>query len=331
MLLPLLLGGYVIFYFYDQLSDDEKDQLFEAFGEANYLWIIVSLVCGLISHMSRAYRWRFLLEPLGYKPSYWNCYHSLMVGYLINYALPRAGEASRAGLLYRYEKVPFSKGFGTIIAERIIDLVMLGIIAAITLGLQLDKIDLFQQRIDQFNNGGGDGGSSYMIWYILGGIMVVGLLAFFLIKWVRNKVMGLVKGVYEGVMSVLSMKKKGAFLLHTLTIWGMYVAMFGLCFFSLEATSDIPAGGILAGFVAGTIGIVLVQGGIGVYPAFVGMILTVYLAPGSEDLIAVEALALGWIIWSSQTLMMIILGGISVFLLPRINAQKNTDHVTSPR
>ncbi|MCB0787908.1 MAG: flippase-like domain-containing protein, partial [Flavobacteriales bacterium] len=144
VVVPLGLGVWLIFYFYNALSEEHKAQLFDAFGRAELGWLVVSVALGVLSHMSRAWRWRYLLDPMGFTPGFWNCYHAVMSGYFMNLLLPRAGEASRAALLYRREKVPFVKGFGSIMAERAVDLVLLGGLFGLTLLLQVDKLDLFR-------------------------------------------------------------------------------------------------------------------------------------------------------------------------------------------
>ena len=132
---------------------------------------------------------------------------------------------------------------------------------------------------------------------------------------IRKKIIDLIKGVFQGVFSIFKSKDKLKFIGHTLFIWLMYIIMFSVCFFALDSTKTLGIDAMLAGFVAGTIGMVVVQGGIGVYPAFVGLIITIYLVPESSGLsISPEALALGWIIWTSQTVMMIILGLISLII-----------------
>ncbi len=319
IVLPLGFGIFLIWLFYDALCADQKSELFIAFGKANYWWVGLALILSLASHVSRAWRWKYLLHPMGYKISFWNAYHALMIGYIVNLVLPRAGEASRAGILARTEQVPFQKGFGTIIAERAVDLVMLGIIAIITLGLQLDKFAIFKAKIQTFNSPG-QGCGNTAIFSLLGKVVTYGLaigfisvLILFLFKPnFRSKIRAFVKGILEGILSIFKTKQKGLFLAHTVFIWVMYIGMFSVCFMALDSTSTLGIDAMLAGFVAGTIGIVLVQGGIGVYPAFVGLILTVYLSPVDYSGVFPDALALGWIIWTSQTVMMIFLGLISL-------------------
>ena len=147
--LPLLLGFYLIWIFFTGMTEEALDYFYLAIKEANYFWIFFALSLTFIAYLSRAYRWRYALEPLGHKTSFWNRYHALMIGYLINMTIPRAGEASRAAMLYRSDGVPFSKSFGTIIAERAVDLIMLGSIAVVTLFMASDN---FYQIADQIQN-----------------------------------------------------------------------------------------------------------------------------------------------------------------------------------
>lgn len=318
--IPILFGVGLIWLFYDALCDAQKSDLFKAFSEAKYVWVILSLVIAWLSHASRAYRQRYLLRPLGYKVSFWNSYHALMIGYLVNLAFPRAGEASRAGVLLKTEKIPFEKTFGTIVAERVFDLVMLGIVTLIAISLQYDKLDLFKQAKNDFISGD-IGCGNPIVFTILGTIVkwgiilgfIGGVALFIAKKSIRQKIIDLIKGIFEGVFSIFKSKDKLPFIGHTLFIWIMYVGMFSICFYVFESTSYLGIDAMLAGFVAGTVGMIIVQGGIGIYPAFVGVIITIYL-PLNDTLIAPQALALGWILWTSQTILIIILGLVSMLI-----------------
>ena len=130
--LPLSIGVYLIWLFYTSMSADSKEQFYETIGKANYLWIIISLIFGWIAVVARAQRWKYVLEPLGHRTPLKNRYHAITIGYLINLTIPRAGEATRAVSLYRSDKVPFAQSFGTIVAERAVDLCMLASIFFIT-------------------------------------------------------------------------------------------------------------------------------------------------------------------------------------------------------
>lgn len=317
---PLAIGVWLIFFFYDQLGEEQRQQLFTAFRTANLWWIGLATAVGWSAHVSRAWRWRYILEPLGYKPGFWDCYHAVMAGYFMNLFLPRAGEASRAISLYRTEKVPFEQGFGTILAERAVDLIILVGIAGVTVLLQVEKLDLFKARIAAFREGQGgavDEGSPIWPW-VLGvlALLAVGSIVLMLTKpALHARALDLVRGFAQGLRAVLRTRDKAGFALHTVLIWAAYVGMFWLGFLSLPTMAEVPFAGVLAGFVAGAIGIVLVQGGVGVYPAFVALIISVYLPPVGEGLIRPDALAMGWLLWTAQTLMLIVLGGLSVLLL----------------
>lgn len=317
--LPLLFGVFLIWIFYDMLCEEQKNKLFSAVKNANYGWVLLSLLFGFLSHLSRAWRSKFLLEPLGYKTYFPTLVHALFVGYIVNLAFPRAGEASRAGLLQSNEKVPFQKGFGTIVAERAIDLGMLGLVFLVALFLQFDDIEILQEKIKLAGEAESDCGKTNYIaimgtvikWLIIIGFgaAVVGMA---ISKALRLKAWEFIKGVWEGATVVFKSDKKLWFIAHTLFIWIMYVSMFSVCFYSMESTAVLGADAMLAGFIAGTIGMIVVQGGLGVYPALVAVVVGFYLPGDGSEAISSEGLALGWIIWTSQTIMMIVLGLISL-------------------
>lgn len=268
---------------------------------------------GLLSHLSRAYRWQFQLEPMGYKIKLGNSIMAVFATYLINYTIPRAGEVARASILTNYEGVPFEKGFGTIVAERIADLiVMLGIIA-VTLFLQFDFIYGF--LVEKFNP------TKIAISFAI--LLVLGLLFLRFINTssskIAIKIKGFVSGLVEGVLSIFKMKKKWAFIFHTLFIWTMYVLMFYVTTFSLQEMSNIPFAAVLIGFIAASFSIAATNGGIGSYPEAIVLVFTsLFFIP--ED----PSRAFGWIIWSAQTVLIIICGGLSLIYLPIFNRNKDS-------
>ena len=323
VLVPLALGIGLVVYFYDKLSEQQRADLFTAFRSADPIWLVLSVFFGWCSHLSRAWRWRYLIGHLGYRSSYWNSYHAVMTGYFMNMVLPRAGEASRAIMLYRAEGVPFEKGFGTILAERAVDMIILLTIAALTLALQLEMFDLFKERIDSFRAAepGEDTGGGAMTIITITTIVLILLVGLWFIitrPAIRLKLRSAARGFLDGLRSVIRTEQKGLFILHTVLIWGLYVTMFWVGFFALPSTAAVPFSGVMAGFIAGSVGIVLVQGGIGAYPAFVALIVSVYMgAPEGGGIINPDALAMGWLLWAAQTLMIIVLGGISLLLISR--------------
>lgn len=320
IIVPLGIGGWLIYTQYHELSRAQRQELFDAFGAADLLWLGSATLVGWLAHVSRGWRWRYLLEPIGHRTGFWNCYHGVMIGYFINMFVPRAGEASRAVSLYRTERVPFEKGFGTILAERVVDMAVLLGFAAVALLLQLDKVDLFRARIRDFNKTTGpvgDEGAAWSSWlfYLLVAAMAAAALFVLSRPVLRARASELVRGFMQGLRAVFQTRKKGLFLLHTAFIWTAYLGMFQVGFYCLPSMQIVPFAGILAGFIAGAVGIILVQGGIGVYPAFVALIVGVYMpAPEGGGLLRPDALAMGWLLWAAQTLMIIVLGGLSLLL-----------------
>jgi uncharacterized membrane protein YbhN (UPF0104 family) len=315
VLIPAVVGIYLVWYMVNLIQKQDQAAFWDKIKEMNYWWIGFSLLIGLMSHLIRAHRWKYLLEPMGYQTSFANRYHATMVGYVVNMVLPRAGEASRAGVLLKTNDVPFSKAFGTIIAERAIDLILLMIVGLITVSLSLTD---FYALYDKLLAGNEKEGSGVMI-YVLAGFVFVALVAWvFLRKNValRDKIWNLIDGVKSGLFSIFKSKNPGAFVLHSLLIWVLYILFFGVCFMALEETQYVPVQGILMGFIAGTLGVMLTNGGVGVYPLFVGTVITFYAFP---DFVGAHntALALATVIWLTQTFFLIVLGLISLVYISR--------------
>ena len=137
IVLPLFLGGILVWY---SLQKTPIETLKAYFKNANYLWIGLGVFLGILSHISRAYRWKFMIEPMGYTLRFPNSLMAVFSAYLINYTIPRAGEVSRATILSNYEGVPFEKGFGTIVAERVADALVMFLIVIVTFFLEFDFI-----------------------------------------------------------------------------------------------------------------------------------------------------------------------------------------------
>jgi uncharacterized membrane protein YbhN (UPF0104 family) len=318
--LPLLLGVYLVWYFFSSMSAASKELFYTAIVEANYAWIILSLLLGVVAYLSRAYRWKYMLEPLGYTTKFWHRYHAVMIGYLINLTIPRAGEASRCGMLYRSDGVPFSTSIGTIIAERAVDLVILVGIAFLTLFVAGQDALAIKAQI-QTTFGGTSAASGGFPWkFVFYGVIIsIGLVFAYLFVFkpaIRVKLIGFIKEVVQGLFSIFKTKSPFGYLLHTAIIWGCYLVMFALPFQSLVQTQDIPVAGILVGFIAGSLGITFTNGGIGTYPLLVGLVVAYYIGKDYPSDAQAIGNALGMLVWVTQTLLMIILGLISMVLLP---------------
>lgn len=319
--LPLAFGVFLIWYVFKDLSPQEEEELYKAVGEANYFWIFLSMTLGILSHFSRAIRWKYSIQPLGKTPGFWNSFFTVMIGYVANLALPRLGEVTRPALLAKYEKLPFNKLFGTILAERVADLIILGLIMASIIFLEFD---LLRETITNYSKAGSEKFNLQNL-IILGIVFILGLSIFILLIVSKSshpiliKIREMLRGILEGLQSILKMKQKAYFLIHTAFIWIAYVSMFYVCFFAIDATSDVPFSAVLASFVTGSLAIVFVQGGLGVFP--IAIMETLILYGVSKP----SALALGWILWSSQTIMIIVVGVLSIPLLRLINKNNSIE------
>ncbi len=303
VILPLVIGGLLVWYLFTIIP---PETLLEYFKNANYWWIALGLLFGVLSHFSRAYRWKFILEPMGYKPRFVNSTLAVLIGYFVNIAIPRAGEISRATVMTNYESIPFEKGFGTIVAERIADLIMMFVIIIITLFFQFDFI--YTLLIENFN--------PIKISIVLLTIAVGFFIFLSFIKRAKSgillKIKNFIISLIDGVSSIFKMKKKWAFIFHTVFIWVLYVLMFWATIPAIKGL-HVPFGGILVGFIAGGLSIAATNGGVGLYPIAVATAFNLFGV--AEE----PSLAFGSVMWSAQTAMIIIFGGLAFLLLPIYN------------
>jgi uncharacterized protein (TIRG00374 family) len=329
-ILPLLLGVYLIWVFFAGMAEDPRKlaAFYKALNEINYWWIFFSLVLGVVAYFARAHRWKYVLEPIGYKTPFWNRYHAVMIGYIVNLTIPRAGEASRSAMLYRSNGVPFSSSFGTIIAERAVDLVVLVSVALLTAFLGYSDFLEIKALIETEFGGNTATASTGFSWksvlYVV--VISIGLVfSYFFIfrKKFRQKFRDFVSEVVKGLFSIFRLKQPLAYLFYTGIIWGCYIVMFALPFQAFEATSTISFAGILLGFIAGSLGITFTNGGIGTYPLLVGLVVAFYIGKDYPQDAQAIGNALGIVVWASQTILMIILGLISLALMPKNFAKEN--------
>lgn len=304
------MGVFLIWYSFSHFKPGDFESIKNSFKTANYWWVLLSVIFGILSHLSRAYRWQFLLEPLGYKPKFANSVMTVLIGYLLNLLAPRSGELARAASIKKYENIPFEKAFGTIVAERIADVIMLGIIMGIAFLLQTDLLIsyLFPKNSE----------NGYILKFaILIGLPLIGYFIYKLLKQSKNrfilKAFHFFKGLLDGIKSIKKMKKKVPFIFHTIFIWLMYVLMFYVVTFALPETSNLPFAAIIVGFVVGGLSMALTNGGLGSYPVFVASALILYHIDNNP------ARAFGWIMWTAQTLMVVVFGGLSFIFIPIYN------------
>jgi uncharacterized protein (TIRG00374 family) len=308
LLIPLFIGIGIIYYQFTTLTPNDLNKIKISFMKADYFYVLLSLIVSLFGYWSRAYRWKFALQHLGYRTKFHNDLMTVCVSYLVNLTIPRSGEISRAALLKKYEKVPFDKAFGTVVAERIVDMLIFLLFVIIGFASQFDTIYTFLlEKNLQFET---------LLWISLGGFL---LFVLFIIVWIYAEWKIIIKlkeklsGLIEGMQSILKMKDKWSYLFHSFFIWFSYLVMFYVTIFALPETANITLDVVIMGFIFGTLAVGFTNGGLGAYPLAIAMIFSLY---GISNDIGV---AFGWLIWTSQTLLTIVLGLLSYLLLPVLN------------
>lgn len=307
--IPLGLGVFLIWYMYRSFTPQQLAETQKYFANANYGFVLLSVVLSVLSHLSRSYRWNFMLQPLGYKTRLANNFMAVSVAYLMNVFIPKSGEVSRGIILDKYEGVPFQKGFGTIISERVVDLLFLLFFTVLALTIKFEV--LYDYVLKSM--------PPSILYVSIFGIVLLGISIPLYIKFSRSnvnkKLKAFVVGLKEGIFSILKMKRKGAFLFHTFIIWGLYLLSFFTALHALPDTSGIPFGTIIITFVVGSFTFAFTNSGFGTYPAAVAGILTVF---GVAKTVGV---AFGWIVWVSNICSIVFFGVLSLLLLPFYNRE----------
>jgi hypothetical protein len=247
---------------------------------------------------------------MGYTTSFANNFMAVSIGYLMNLTIPRSGEISRALIVKKYNNIPFDKGFGSILAERIIDMIILCFFIGLAFLLQFDIVKAF--IIDKI--------PVQKLLVLVSVCLLFGILFILLYLYSKAKIIITLKqkiaGLKEGLLSLVNMKKKWSYLFYTLAIWFSYILMFYISIFVIPETSTITLGAVITSFVIGSLAIAFTNSGFGSYPFLIAKILLFY------NISETAGNAFGWIIWTSQMLLLVFLGGISFLMLPLFNRSK---------
>ena len=321
LILFLALGIFFVWFSVKDLSAKQWEEMWENIKEVmhdnRWIYLVLCMFIGFLSVLFRGLRSVLMIEPLGHKLSKINSYHAAMIGYLANLAFPRLGEVLRCTILQKYEKVPFQKSLGTVITERIIDVVIFGILLLIALGLESDKLfsifadsNIMEKIMGMFSGTG-----KYIIIATMAAIVI---FIYLFRKKISNlsvyqKITTILKGFWDGLVSIKDLKKPFLFVLYSLLIWVCYYLMFYVCTFAFPCLSVLGIDGVilasLSCVVVGTVGFIVAQGGLGAYPLLVAMVLSLYGI--SEE----SGLAIGWVVWTTETLMYVVLGVVSLLVI----------------
>lgn len=317
--ISLGLGIGLIYWFVSKMSEEDKALTLDAFQRADYFWILLAPLIGMFSNFSRAQRWRMLLQPTGHYPGFANTWFSIMSMYFFNLFFPRLGEVTRCTVLARYENVPLDKSIGTMVVERVVDLISIMIVGGTLLLIEYDRLfAFFEQNVLNKKEVAADS-NPWVKWAIAGGVV----LAIAIGAWFLNRKYGFAKikamlkerlmGFAEGLKSIRYVKSPVEFIFHSILIWVCYFLMVYVSFPALPETKELGVLAAAACLFFGGFAIAATPGGIGVYPLFLQQVLILY------GVNATIGYAFGSVVWVAQMGSIFVGGLVSLAMLALLN------------
>ncbi len=301
------LGILLIYWQYNKMSASDKDSFVQSIRNTKYVYLIPVILLAITSHVSRAIRWRYLIQPLAHKPKLSNAFATVMIGYLVNSLAPRAGEVAKCGLLGKREKISFEKLIGTILVERAIDLLCYAVIIITTIILQYSNLKAL--LLSLYNKALTNSAMHPLLKLTIYIVIILGflfLIRFLLRKYKDNKLLKKIStsigDVKAGFQSIKQLQEKKAFWIHTTVIWLCYLAQIYVGFKAMDFTSHLGVDAAFAVLTLGTLAMIVTPGGIGSFPIAVAEVLLVYSIAFNN------ANAFGWIMWGASTSIIVVLG-----------------------
>jgi len=326
----LSIGIGVVVLFWIRMPESEKENFIDSMRDARYPFIILSMVFGITANYFRALRWGLLLQVFNYHPRKVNLFMGIMNMYFFNLLVPRLGEVTRCGVLKQYEEIPMDKSLGSVVAERAMDVLVLLLMMALAYVLQWDKVPVMIEHLVSLGNSQqaenlSEGGKFPWV-AIIGSATALLVTLTYLLRnhprlgkvWKTVRNLGL--GFWAGIRSIVQIKQKTRFLVYTGFIWFFYLAMTYVCFYAIPGL-EASVLGTLTIMAAGSVAIILIPGGVGLFPIVVASSLS------HDHLGAIDngtGLALGWLMWAAQIAMILLVGALSFIMLPLVNKKNKT-------
>ncbi|WP_313376214.1 lysylphosphatidylglycerol synthase transmembrane domain-containing protein [Chishuiella sp.] len=316
-----------VFFVIITVKQIDFERVVSVLKETNYFWIFASMALSILSYWIRATRWNLLLKPMGYHTKTSSGFWAISFAYFMNLTIPRSGEVARATSFYKMENVPFEKSFGTVVLERVIDLFFLLLFVGLTLIFNYQTfihfIELGQKEKTTNNNTE----SSFTLYYILFTLFIIAIIItlFLWKKIIKTKLFNRIKlflfGLWEGILSISKLQKKGLFIFYSCALWICYFLMTFVVLFAFPETKNfgIPEGLFL--LIAGSFGMILpVSGGLA-YPYIMSIAFSaVFLAKGGNQ---TDGRAIGdyfgLILYIAHVITIIIFGLIAIYKIARIS------------
>ena len=314
---PLLLGAFILFWVYRDFSFQRVWEVLT--GGMNYGWILVSLVFGVFANLFRGWRWKLALEPLGESPKAANCVYAIFISYASNLVIPRVGEVTRCGVLSKYDGVSFSKSLGTVVSERMIDTLCVGLITGLTLLLQMPVFANFFAETGTNVDRYAEVLTSAHFYLIVVCVLAALVLVFFLVRNIAlfAKVKGILQNVWQGIVALKDIKQIPLYIIYTVGIWECYFLEFYLAFYAFGFSAHLGVSAGLVMFVVGTLAVIVpTPNGAGPWH-FAVMTMMVLYGVGKED-----AGIFALLVHGIQTFLLILLGIYGLSALPFTNKNK---------
>jgi glycosyltransferase 2 family protein len=287
-------------------GEDKSEFIWNAWLRSDKGYLMLMVLVAMISHVLRAVRWKMLLEPTGHSVTLTNSFLSLMIGYLVNLAVPRGGEVSRCYNLYKLEKTPVEVSFGTVVVERLVDLVCLVLLIGICFVVEWKKLKAFIETLDFSSSGG----SSLPIWIFIVLVFFVGLGVGIYLLRNNRKIRKILAGFKDGLMAIFRLKNKFLFIFYSVAIWVLYFLMSYCVVIAFPETSGLGISAVLTLFAIGAIAMAApLPGGAGSYHTLVPLGLVMLYNLPEADAIAFVFIFHGW-----QTVTMITAGVVSLII-----------------
>lgn len=315
------IGAGLVWLSIHNIPDKDVEITKQSFKKADYGVVLLSAVISILAHVVRAWRWNSMLQPVGHSINFKNSFAAVMVGYVVNFAIPRGGEFSRCGVAARYEKIPFATALGTVVTERIVDTLLLLVLFFITLAVQFNELIGLTRQYVWDNLSKKFAGYGNLVYILAIGFVLLLVIAFVLRKKIKNLLTGklgaIIKGFGSGISSVKDVKSPALFIFQSFLIWGCYFLSLYVCFWCFDETKGLGVKPALVVLLLGTLGVAVSPGGIGLYQIISTGILVFYgVGHGVET-------SFPWIVWGAQFIAIIVIGALCFLLLPLMN--RNAD------
>jgi hypothetical protein len=315
------IGAGLVWLSIHNIPDSDVETTKQSFKNADYVIVTLSALISILAHVVRAWRWNSMLQPLGHSITFKNSFAAVMIGYVVNYAVPRGGELSRCGVATQYEKVPFAAALGTVITERIVDLLLLILLFFITLAVQFSELTGLTHKYVLDPLTAKLAASKNLLYILVGGVALIILVVIVLRKKIKSILTGkmgaMLKNFGAGLRSVKDVKSPGLFIIQSFLIWFLYFLSLYVCFWCFPETKDLGLKPALSVLLFGTIGVAVSPGGVGAYQIIATQVLLFYAVTNGI------AISFPWIVWGAQFIAIIVIGALCFLLLPLMNRNAN--------